>query len=509
MEHETSDLDVLASHRARAVDPLLAASPSEVSATEQAAIESGWQTPAAALRPPVVMGLQRTAGNAAVRALLQRRLTATDEQESPEAVSPVRDIVGQGRGRPLDRELRDEMEDRLGDDFSDVRIHTDADAARSAEAVSARAYTVGHEVVFGGDSPALDSTEGKRTLAHELTHVVQQRQGPVAGTPTGDGISISDPADAFEQAAEANAARVMADRRPDTSAQGMGLQRDAADIDMADLEDEEEEEDQEEAEPDWDQADYDADEAEDEEQEEESLQGTWLQRDPDDTQAASPADGTAQPADGSAAPTVDQFSAEFNTDEIVSDMVEEGSDMAGAGAGDLAPDASQSESPAPTAQALSLQRDPPAGSPPVAGGASPQTADPTAAAPAIQPGSAGKVLAALAAVPEFKAALEQLKAAVIADWNKIVAATTPAEKVVLFTVAGAIVGGGAAGAMSNPSSRSFLLDQVNNQKIDIPGLSGLSVTPKTANGGLQGGVINLDVYKMFPALQKAVPGVTN
>ena len=89
------------------------------------------------------------------------------------------------------------------------------------------------------------------------------------------------------------------------------------------------------------------------------------------------------------------------------------------------------------------------------------------------------------------------------------AATTPAEKVVLFTVAGAIVGGGAAGAMSNPSSRSFLLDQVNNQKIDIPGLSGLSVTPKTANGGLQGGVINLDVYKMFPALQKAVPGVTN
>ena len=127
----------------------------------------------------------------------------------------------------------------------------------------------------------------------------------------------------------------------------------------------------------------------------------------------------------------------------------------------------------------------------------------------MQPGSAGKVLAALAEVPEFKLALAQIKAAVIADWKQIVAATTPAEKVMIFTVAGAIVGGGATGAMSNKSSRSFLLDQVNDQKIDIPGLSGLSVTPKTANGGFQGGVINLDVYKMFPGLQKAVPGVTN
>jgi Domain of unknown function (DUF4157) len=526
MEHETSDPDVLATQRARAIDPPRATLTSEVAATEQTAIGPAVRTPAAALRPPVVMGLQRTAGNAAVRALLQRRLAPTEGQDDQEAASSVRDIIGKGGGQPLDRELRGEMEGRLGHDFSDVRIHTDADAARSAAAVSARAYTVGHEVVFGRDSPALDSAPGKHTLAHELTHVVQQRTGPVAGTPTGDGISISDPSDVFEQAAEANAARVMAVRRPDTHVSDSGAsaaaqrevwQRDPADTDMVGLEDEEEEDEEDLAETEVeDQAEFEADEDE----EEDSLQGIWMQRDPDATGAASapdgsaaPADGSAPAADGSGAPTVDQFSSQFNTDEIVSDMIEEGSDMAGAGAGDLAPDASQSESPAPTAQAmslsLSLQRDPPAGSPPAPAGASPQTADPTAAAPAVQPGSAGKVLAALAAVPEFKAALEQIKAAVIADWKQIVAATTPAEKVALFTVAGAIVGGGAAGAMGNPSSRSFLLDQVNNQKIDIPGLSGLSVTPKTANGGFQGGVINLDVYKMFPALRNAVPGVTN
>src|ERR1700726_3130389 len=101
MEHETSDPDVLATQRARAIDPPAETLKSEVSATEQAAIGSARRTPAAALRPPVVVGLQRTAGNAAVRALLQRRLATTEGQDDQEEVSPVRDIVGHGRGQPL------------------------------------------------------------------------------------------------------------------------------------------------------------------------------------------------------------------------------------------------------------------------------------------------------------------------------------------------------------------------------------------------------------------------
>lgn len=67
------------------------------------------------------------------------------------------------------------MESRFGHDFSDVRVHTDPLAARSAEAVAAQAYTVGADVVFRAGSYAPESSEGQRLLAHELAHVVQQR----------------------------------------------------------------------------------------------------------------------------------------------------------------------------------------------------------------------------------------------------------------------------------------------------------------------------------------------
>src|SRR5205823_2420540 len=106
------------------------------------------------------------------------------------------------------------MESRLGHDFSDVRVHTDSKAADSASAVNAQAYTVGNDVVFQGGKYAPDTNEGKHMLAHELTHVVQQRSGPVSGTPAPGGISVSDPSDSFEQAAEHSATRVMSAESP-------------------------------------------------------------------------------------------------------------------------------------------------------------------------------------------------------------------------------------------------------------------------------------------------------
>ncbi|MFE6778635.1 DUF4157 domain-containing protein [Streptomyces sp. NPDC057702] len=96
------------------------------------------------------------------------------------------------------------MEARLGADFSDVRLHTDAAARASAAEVGARAYTSGNHVVIG------DGGADRHTLAHELTHVIQQRQGPVVGIDNGSGLRISDPSDRFEREAEANATRVMA-----------------------------------------------------------------------------------------------------------------------------------------------------------------------------------------------------------------------------------------------------------------------------------------------------------
>ncbi|GGU29996.1 hypothetical protein GCM10010289_59270 [Streptomyces violascens] len=95
------------------------------------------------------------------------------------------------------------METRLGADFSDVRVHNDSAAKASAAEVGARAYTSGNHVVIG------DGGDDKHTLAHELTHVIQQRQGPVAGTDNGSGLKVSDPSDRFEREAEANATRAM------------------------------------------------------------------------------------------------------------------------------------------------------------------------------------------------------------------------------------------------------------------------------------------------------------
>jgi Domain of unknown function (DUF4157) len=157
--------------------------------------------------PEAVLGAQRSAGNAAVVQLLAEADEA--ETHEAEAPSPVLDVVGHGGGQPLDDRTRRGMELALGTDLSDVRIHNDAAASASASAVQAHAYTVGNDVVFGSGLYRPDSPDGQHMLAHELTHVVQQRSGPVEGTPTGDGVAVSDPSDRFEQAAETNAERIM------------------------------------------------------------------------------------------------------------------------------------------------------------------------------------------------------------------------------------------------------------------------------------------------------------
>ena len=162
---------------------------------------------AAAGRPDVLgagglLGLQRAAGNAAVTGLVE------------EERSPVLDVVNSGGGAPLDTDTRTDMESRLGHDFSDVRVHTDSRAGESAKAVNAHAYTVGSNIVFQRDAYDPGSDTGKHMLAHELTHVVQQRSGPVEGTATGGGIAVSSPSDRFEREAVANADKVMSGPAP-------------------------------------------------------------------------------------------------------------------------------------------------------------------------------------------------------------------------------------------------------------------------------------------------------
>jgi Domain of unknown function (DUF4157) len=85
-----------------------------------------------------------------------------------------------GAGRPLDAPTRAFMEPRFGHEFSQVRIHTDARAAASADAVAAHAYALGRNIVFANGQYSPQTAGGKRLLAHELAHVLQQsRGGPV------------------------------------------------------------------------------------------------------------------------------------------------------------------------------------------------------------------------------------------------------------------------------------------------------------------------------------------
>ena len=88
-------------------------------------------------------------------------------------------------GEALPNEVRQYFEPRFGFDFSKVRIHADSDAARGARSIQARAYTLGHDIVFGAGEYAPATSEGRRLIAHELAHVVQQDGGSAIGGAAG------------------------------------------------------------------------------------------------------------------------------------------------------------------------------------------------------------------------------------------------------------------------------------------------------------------------------------
>ena len=157
-----------------------------------------------------IHALQRSIGNAAVSRIPQQAPHRHDAGSGHQRTAPparaqrpaVHDVLA-SPGQPLPAPVQEEMQTRLGADFSRVRVHTDAAARASAADLGARAYTSGPHVVIG------DGGADKHTIAHELTHVIQQRQGPAAGTDHGSGLKVSDPSDRDEKAAEVNAAQVM------------------------------------------------------------------------------------------------------------------------------------------------------------------------------------------------------------------------------------------------------------------------------------------------------------
>ncbi|RFC33106.1 MAG: protein of unknown function (DUF4157) [Candidatus Nitrotoga sp. MKT] len=102
-----------------------------------------------------------------------QRFTGQAAGDGETATASV-DRVLSGSGRPLDPAIQQDMGQRFGHDFSQVRVHTGSIAEQSAQDINAHAYTVGNNIVFGADGFAPGSHEGRKLLAHELTHVVQQ-----------------------------------------------------------------------------------------------------------------------------------------------------------------------------------------------------------------------------------------------------------------------------------------------------------------------------------------------
>jgi hypothetical protein len=128
---------------------------------------------------------------------------------------PIVNEVLQSSGQPLDVATRAFMEPRFGHDFSHVRVHADAQAAESARAVNALAYTLGRHVVFGAGQYAPTTQEGQRLMAHELMHVVQQTAG--TGGPDGTILPFANSVQRKEDASTDNASTAFTPVGPGTA----------------------------------------------------------------------------------------------------------------------------------------------------------------------------------------------------------------------------------------------------------------------------------------------------
>ncbi|MEO8108813.1 MAG: DUF4157 domain-containing protein [Ginsengibacter sp.] len=147
-------------------------------------------------KPERKFGVKRSAATSGVGLQVQTKLNDKNSVQQA-AVPPIINEIITSQGEPLDMPVRSYFEPRFGHDFSKVRVHKDDRAGSSALQLGAMAYTVGRNVIFGNGQYAPDTQPGRRLIAHELTHVVQQDFKP-ASTP----IKIAAKDDNDEQVAE-------------------------------------------------------------------------------------------------------------------------------------------------------------------------------------------------------------------------------------------------------------------------------------------------------------------
>lgn len=155
---------------------------------------------AAAIRQAAVQRFQQSHGNRALQNTVESHGGAVENLGQR-----IHSLAGQGA--PLEDGLRADLESHLNADLSGVRLHDDSEADRLSRRLSARAFTSGTDIYFRKGAFDTASEDGRRLIAHETAHTVQQSRGPVSGDPTIGQISLSHPQDAFEQAAQESARR--------------------------------------------------------------------------------------------------------------------------------------------------------------------------------------------------------------------------------------------------------------------------------------------------------------
>jgi len=171
----------------------------------------------------VMANLQQSVGNRAVQRLVQRDqgIAQSGGQLSPETSDRIDRETG--RGRPLDEGVQREMGHTMGHDFSNVVVHTDEEAHTLNRELDSHAFAVGNDLFFREGNYDPHSKDGKELIAHELTHVVQQREGEVEESG-GSGLNVNKPGDAHEQEADSLAKK---------AASGDKIQRDSEEEVMA------------------------------------------------------------------------------------------------------------------------------------------------------------------------------------------------------------------------------------------------------------------------------------
>lgn len=144
------------------------------------------------------------------KGLLQRYGMNSADSDVP----PVVYQVLQQMGQPLDSKAQAFAEDRLGQDFSRVRVHTDATAATSAAAINALAYTHQQHVVFANGQYQPNTAPGQQLLLHELVHVMQQTSAPETPASDSHPLTLSQPHDPDERQATGALAHQMSREKP-------------------------------------------------------------------------------------------------------------------------------------------------------------------------------------------------------------------------------------------------------------------------------------------------------